>query len=66
MRVGDKVKRVPVSLKFENKQGKMTSRAIIGTVVYIHPKHRWHTVEFKTAGGPIRESYTGCDMFCER
>lgn len=31
------------------------------TVVYIHPKGRYHTVEFATRGGPVRESFLGVE-----
>lgn len=34
-------------------------RVIEGNVVYIHPKGRFHVVEFTTRGGAIRESFAG-------
>ena len=34
-------------------------RVIEGNVVYIHPKGRFHVVEFTTRGGPVRESFAG-------
>ena len=30
-----------------------------GVVTYVHPRGRYHMVEFETAGGPIRECFAG-------
>lgn len=36
-------------------------KLIPGTVCYVHPKGRYHTVAFETAGGVIRESFLGVE-----
>ncbi len=38
-------------------QGDCDHLFMSGTVVYVHPKHHWYTVEFDTFGGKIRESF---------
>lgn len=30
-----------------------------GTVVWVHPRGRYHVVEFETEGGAVRESFLG-------
>lgn len=64
MKIGDKVTRTPVT--FGNyseceEDGKNVKRknTAKGVVVYIHPKGRYHTVEFKLWGGTVRESFDG-------
>lgn len=58
MKLGDKVMRLPVTFTIgdEKKNGK---RGMTGRVVYIHPRSRYHTVEFELRGGPVRESFLG-------
>lgn len=58
MKVGDKVSKVPETLYDAVNYWKMDRREHVGTVVYIHPKRRFYTVEFDINGGKIRESYT--------
>lgn len=58
--VGDKVMRVPDTLTPSYDLENNRTRTAIpreGTVVYVHPAHRWYTVEFETPGGPLREGY---------
>lgn len=58
MKVGDKVSRRPVS--FGEREDRLAPRPVMtGRIVYIHPKGRFHIVEFDTPGGPIRESFHG-------
>ena len=33
-----------------------------GRIIYAHPGGRWITVEFETAGGPLRESFMREDV----
>lgn len=59
MQVGDKVIRTP--LTFVDKINVKNERhaPMKGTVVYIHPEGRYHTVEFEMLGGKIKESFKG-------
>lgn len=57
MKTGDKVTMIPETLMDEDTNGKRYKRPIRGTVVYIHPRKRYYTVEFETRGGPLRESF---------
>lgn len=61
MRVGQKVVRVPLTIQVmvDKPRLRLEIRPMRGTVVYVHPKGRYHTVEFETPGGPIRESFAG-------
>jgi hypothetical protein len=59
MEVGDKVVRYPTeSVDFERERSHV-KKAMSGRVVYIHPKGRFHTVEFETPFGRFRESFWG-------
>ena len=53
LRVGDTVVRCPVT--FGGGEGK-AAKLMRGTVVYVHPKGRFHVVEFARG---IRESFYG-------
>ena len=53
VKIGDKVARRPVSFSDSAEKGAKTLR---GTVVYVHPKGRFHVVEFEKG---IRESFAG-------
>lgn len=63
MKIGDRVQRVP--LCFGEKMGEGGKKLpgggekFWGVVVYIHPKGRFHTVEFETGGGVLRENFRG-------
>lgn len=62
MKVGDKVRRVPVTFgeyEEERDEKRRHKTAMNGTVVYIHPKGRYHTVEFETKNGAVRECFLG-------
>lgn len=57
VKIGDIVKRRPVTF-YDERAGKIDS-LMQGSVVYIHPKGRYHTVAFPVWGGVIRESFKG-------
>lgn len=56
VRMGERVRRIPGTLSCAVDK---SARPMEGKVVYIHPKGRFHTVEFQTMGGPVRESFMG-------
>lgn len=41
------------------KEGKANRHPMPCIVIYIHPRGRFHVVEFNTPGGPIREAFLG-------
>lgn len=55
VRVGDSVLRQPVTFTDSVTDSKV-ARVMRGTVVYVHPKGRFHVVEFSRG---IRESFMG-------
>ena len=62
MKLGDKIKKKVrwIEVK-EGPRGrtKMLPRGeAVGTVVYIHPKGRYYTLEFTFSGGTFRESFS--------
>lgn len=59
MKIGQKVRRVPLSLTQTTDSGKQEHRPMTGKVVYIHPRKRYHLVEFETWGGTVRECFQG-------
>lgn len=62
MTIGQKVVRTPESFyDTDLKSGKGNKRPMSGRVCYIHPAGRYHTVEFQTRGGVIRESFQGVE-----
>lgn len=62
VQIGDSVVRKPETFaEFDWKVRKSRHVPMRGKVVYIHPKGRFHTVEFTTPGGPIRESFQGVE-----
>ncbi len=54
--MGERVHRLAISMSGTDSKRPMPME---GQVVYIHPKGRFHVVEFLTRGGPVRESFTG-------
>ncbi len=62
MRVGDKVVRTPLTFGECIDGQKDARRSMTGRVVYIHPRGRYHTVEFALRGGTVRESFLGAVM----
>lgn len=59
MKVGEKVRRTPKTFMDCGADGKLQRRQLTGTVVYVHPAGRYHTVAFETRGGLIRECFAG-------
>ena len=59
MKLGDKVIREPETFCEMDKQGRNQKKPMKGTIVYIHPQGRYHTVEFETEGKTVRESFWG-------
>lgn len=61
MKLGQTVIRLPTGFCGRNEENKKVLKPIMGTVVYIHPKRRFHTVEFDLPGGKLRESFPGAE-----
>lgn len=63
MQIGDKVIRTPYTVGEGIPVGTVNSRnsgrPMRGTVVWIHPKGRFHVVEFEVCGRKLRESFLG-------
>lgn len=60
MQIGDKVIRYPKTfLNTERDTPDNGFRPMSGVVVYIHPKKRFHVVEFEMQGQKFRESFQG-------
>lgn len=61
MKLGDKIKkRVHWTEEEVDKSGirkRMKRESAEGTVVYIHPRMRFYTLEFSFPGGKFRESF---------
>ena len=62
LKIGDKVIRTPRTFS-DPERDKHDPRymPMTGTVVYIHPKGRYHTVEFVLPLGTVRESFMGVE-----
>lgn len=58
MKLGEKVVRMPETFRDYGEESR-TPRAVAGRVTYIHPKGRFHMVEFETPGGALRECFLG-------
>lgn len=61
MKIGQKVRRVPLSLTQTADNGKQEHRPMTGKVVYIHPEGRYHMVAFEMRVGIVRECFEGTD-----
>lgn len=60
MKIGDSAQRVLETFgNYEESKDGKKKKPLTGTVVYIHPAGRYHTVEFEVSGGKIRESFQG-------
>lgn len=56
MKVGDKVTK---PMKWTEVGRTVVERkSAKGRVIFVHPKGRFYTVEFRVGGGTIRETYT--------
>lgn len=58
MKLGEKVVRMPETFRDYGEESR-TPRAVAGRITYIHPKGRFHMVEFETPGGALRECFLG-------
>ena len=58
MKLGEKVVRMPETFRDYGEESR-TPRAVAGRLTYIHPKGRFHMVEFETPGGALRECFLG-------
>ena len=58
MKLGEKVVRMPETFRDYGEESR-TPRSVAGRVTYIHPKGRFHMVEFETPGGALRECFLG-------
>lgn len=56
--VGDVVKRrIQIfDPQQDNRAGKPAERTVEATVIYVHPKNRWMTLQYQLPGGSYRES----------
>lgn len=61
MRIGQKVARQPETITEREGSRYAPLKTLSGRVVYIHPRGRYHTVEFRLRGGTIRESFPGTE-----
>lgn len=52
-KVGDRMRRVPASLKDQM----MRAPPAWGTVIYVNAAHLWYTVQFQERGARFRESF---------
>lgn len=64
VQIGQKVTRIPKTIgvldEEKNFSYKLNAKPLRGTVVYVHPKNRFHVVEFENArGDKIRETFEG-------
>ena len=65
MQIGDIVQRIPETfgetekIRGRNQKKNIRRCAYRGTVIWIHPRGRFHLVVFETKGGVIRESFAG-------
>ena len=59
LEVGAEVVRTPQTFYEADAKGKAEHRPMWGRVVYIHPRGLFHTVEFQTRGGAVKESFQG-------
>ncbi len=57
--IGKEVKRMP-SIHIDE-QGRRTAGTVKGEVIYIHPRGRFHVVQFTFPGGSFRESFLGVE-----
>ena len=57
VQLGERVRRRPKTFTCSIDKG--ATRAMEGRVVFVHSEGRFHVVEFKTKGGPLRESFLG-------
>lgn len=61
VKVGDRVSRVCVTLTGQDGMDAARSARMTGRVVWVHPKGRYHVVEFALGGGTVRECFMGVE-----
>lgn len=62
VRVGDKVRRMSEILSQRDEEKRSVRRTMTGRVVWVHPKRRFHLVEFELpSGGLVRECFQGVE-----
>lgn len=61
MRIGERVIRHPITFYLVPPRPDFAEPSE-GTIVYIHPKGRYHTVEFENNGRIVRESFSSYDL----
>lgn len=61
VRVGEKVRRVSEILYQQDDENRSVRRPMVGKVTYVHPKRRFHEVEFELRGGLVRECFQGVE-----
>lgn len=62
MKLGQKVTRTPLTFTDPAREkGEPKHQPMTGKVVYIHPKGRYHTVEFQMPLGAVWESFLGVE-----
>ena len=62
VRVGDKVRRESEFLSQQDEEKRSVRRTMTGRVVLVHPKRRFHLVEFELPrGGLVRECFQGVE-----
>lgn len=59
VQVGDVVTRRPITFTDTAKDSSEGPRLLHGTVVYVHPRGRFHVVEFGEGCKAVRESFAG-------
>lgn len=59
MKIGQIVERLPETICEMDDKARAIKKPLRGRVVYIHPKGRYHTVEFELRGGKVRETFPG-------
>lgn len=59
VKVGDWVTRRPISFTDYSETRTKKAREMTGQVVYIHPKGRFHLVEFRAGNNTLRECFFG-------
>lgn len=64
VKVGQKVTRLPKTVETQDPENRsvLARKPIRGIVVYVHPKGRFHVVEFENLkGDKLRETFDGVD-----
>lgn len=59
IKIGDRSTQFIESISFERGRNRQKPEMVkvTGTVVYVHERNHWYTVEFRLSAGSFRESY---------